>query len=306
MTQIDTVALKSRIDLLALFSRDGNVLRKTTGHSMCVCPFHREKTPSCHIWADHYYCFGCNARGDAITYIRQTRGKTFPEAIELLGGTVSPWRQEFRPPPTPPVEEKLPETDFRAMARWFSGGVSEEQMEDASYKLGVSSESLWWLGMGWCEESRAWSFPMHDGDGRVIGIRLRTSDGKKFAVTGSRSGIFLPSIEADRRLFIMEGPTDTAAALTLGFYGIGRPSCNGSVEQVLTFLKRNRKIREVVLVTDNDSPGITGADALRQKIPLPTWQLLLPTKDIRRYCQVGGSRKLIESMIHSQLPKTNR
>jgi len=51
-----------------------------------LCPFHREKTPSFHVYEDRgfFKCFGCGKGGDAITFLRETEGLEFIEALERL------------------------------------------------------------------------------------------------------------------------------------------------------------------------------------------------------------------------------
>lgn len=50
------------------------------------CPFHHEKTPSFAVSSDKgfYKCFGCDASGDAISFIRAIEGMTFVEAVKQL------------------------------------------------------------------------------------------------------------------------------------------------------------------------------------------------------------------------------
>ncbi|WGW03836.1 DNA primase [Tropicibacter oceani] len=50
------------------------------------CPFHHEKTASFHVddRKGYYYCFGCQAKGDAISFVRETENVSFMEAIEIL------------------------------------------------------------------------------------------------------------------------------------------------------------------------------------------------------------------------------
>ena len=48
------------------------------------CPFHGEKTPSFYVYDDHYHCFGCGAHGDAISFVMQSQGAGFIEAVEQL------------------------------------------------------------------------------------------------------------------------------------------------------------------------------------------------------------------------------
>lgn len=51
-----------------------------------LCPFHNEKTPSFTVYPDgqHFYCFGCGAGGDVITFIRRIENLEYLEAVRLL------------------------------------------------------------------------------------------------------------------------------------------------------------------------------------------------------------------------------
>ncbi len=53
---------------------------------VCNCPFHSEKTPSCTVFSDtqSFYCFGCGAGGDVITFIMKIENLDFSEAVKLL------------------------------------------------------------------------------------------------------------------------------------------------------------------------------------------------------------------------------
>src|SRR5207247_424918 len=61
-------------------------LRKTGARYMGRCPFHEERTPSFSVNAPDklYYCFGCGAKGDLITFVRETEQLDFAGAIEWL------------------------------------------------------------------------------------------------------------------------------------------------------------------------------------------------------------------------------
>lgn len=52
----------------------------------CLCPFHSEKTPSCTVYTgtQSFYCFGCGAGGDVITFTKQIENLDTYEAIKLL------------------------------------------------------------------------------------------------------------------------------------------------------------------------------------------------------------------------------
>lgn len=62
-----------------------NIIRRGRNY-ICSCPFHSEKTPSCTVFTDtqSFYCFGCGAGGDVITFIMKIENLDFTEAVKLL------------------------------------------------------------------------------------------------------------------------------------------------------------------------------------------------------------------------------
>ncbi len=77
--------LKTRNDLTELVSRYSQI-RRAGSNTVCCCPFHSEKTPSFTIFSpgDHFYCFGCGAGGDAITFVMRSENLDYPGAVEHL------------------------------------------------------------------------------------------------------------------------------------------------------------------------------------------------------------------------------
>ena len=66
-------------------------LRKSNqgkGDLWAPCPFHEERTASFHVddRKGFYYCFGCQAKGDAIDFLREIDNLSFMEAVEALAG----------------------------------------------------------------------------------------------------------------------------------------------------------------------------------------------------------------------------
>lgn len=61
-------------------------VRRSGRTMMAVCPFHEEKTASMSLDVARglYYCHGCHASGDVFTFVEETKGATFPEALEIL------------------------------------------------------------------------------------------------------------------------------------------------------------------------------------------------------------------------------
>ena len=61
-------------------------LKRAGSNLKGLCPFHSEKTPSFTVYpADNsFYCFGCGAGGDAISFIRKRENLDYPDAVEFL------------------------------------------------------------------------------------------------------------------------------------------------------------------------------------------------------------------------------
>ena len=61
-------------------------LKKRGSSYFGLCPFHGEKTPSFHVdpAKQMYYCFGCGAGGNVITFLMEYENFSFPEAVERL------------------------------------------------------------------------------------------------------------------------------------------------------------------------------------------------------------------------------
>lgn len=80
---IDRVrAATNLVDLMAAVT---TVKRQGRAH-VAICPFHQEKTPSLSLDPARglYHCFGCGKNGDVFTFVQETQGLDFNEALELL------------------------------------------------------------------------------------------------------------------------------------------------------------------------------------------------------------------------------
>ncbi|MBP1566312.1 MAG: DNA primase [Oscillospiraceae bacterium] len=62
------------------------LLRRQGSNFKCLCPFHSERTPSCTVYRDtqSFYCFGCGAGGDVITFIKRIENLNYIEAVRFL------------------------------------------------------------------------------------------------------------------------------------------------------------------------------------------------------------------------------
>ena len=83
----DIVAVRAATDVVAVITQYTQ-LRRVGTRWVGLCPFHAEKTPSFSVNQELglYRCWGCQVRGDAITFIREVEHLDFVAAVELLAG----------------------------------------------------------------------------------------------------------------------------------------------------------------------------------------------------------------------------
>jgi hypothetical protein len=191
--------------------------------------------------------------------------------------------------------------------------ISSERAEKLAGELGVTSESLRKLGIGWADSNAlrewnasgdgwhdnrptgAYTFPERSGDGRIVGLSLRAEDGRKGAPsgkrTGSKRGLVVPLSLATRAepVLVVEGASDVAALESLGLAAIGRPSNTGGANDLAGMLRD----RDVLVVGERDQkpdgtwPGRDGAERVASRLATK-WKRSVPyalppegSKDVR-------------------------
>lgn len=84
--------LRTRLSISDVVGRkvmwDSRKSNQGKGDFWAPCPFHQEKSASFHVddRKGFYYCFGCHAKGDAISFVRETENVSFMEAVQILAG----------------------------------------------------------------------------------------------------------------------------------------------------------------------------------------------------------------------------
>jgi len=174
-------------------------------------------------------------------------------------------------------------------------------------KLGLPEAAMGLLGAQRAPFPETLAFPMRDGSNGIVGVRLRNVAGKKWAVTGSHQGLFIPQCDPQPVAYLVEGPTNTAAGLAMGVFCIGRPNNVGGIFDINALFKR-LNIRKAVIVGDTDkdksrpdgskfNPGADGACALSEHLAIPHCTLLLPVKDMRDFRSNGGTAKMLNLLV---------
>lgn len=78
-------------------------LRKEGHNLVARCPYHEEKTPSFTVYTDHFFCFGCNVRGDIFDWLMRDASRTFAEAVQVAANLAG---IDLRPLPRVQADER--------------------------------------------------------------------------------------------------------------------------------------------------------------------------------------------------------
>jgi hypothetical protein len=192
------------------------------------------------------------------------------------------------------VIPKQPQIDAEGMLESWARDTEPQVLLFLANHLNVKASSVMEMKVVWAGEFKAFAFPMRDGFGNMVGIRLRNMKGEKWSVKGSRSGLFLPYINPEPHAYVVEGATDTLAALSLNLFAVGRPSCSGGLFQLKTLFER-LGTKRITIIADNDTPGLDGAQSLVRNIQIPCCVITLPCKDLREFVKLDGTVEMLES-----------
>lgn len=221
------------------------------GQWTACCPAHADSSPSLSITL--------NAKGDVLLHC--FRGCSFAEicrelnlsAYEMYDNSCAsePIRSiTSRKHVTSPMIPADPK--WRRMHELFVRRITSDQVEDLARHLKVCQEALTALEVGWSADDQAWTFPEFNGCNEICGIVRRFPDGQKLVMKGGKRGLSLPSGWRERQttLYICEGQSDVAAALSKRLNAIGRPGKTAGLRHLVQ-LCRN-VAQAIVVVVDND------------------------------------------------------
>jgi len=149
--------LRARTPLSALVGRRVRLSKSGRNWKGC-CPFHGEKSPSFHVYDDHFHCFGCGVHGDAISFVMQSEGASFPEAVERLAGEAG---LEVPKPSPRAVEAERQRLDLHGVLDLAQASFARRLHEpegaaalDYLRRRGLSDATIAQFGLGWSGDGR--------------------------------------------------------------------------------------------------------------------------------------------------------
>lgn len=298
------------------------------------------KAEPCPVCQHTDWCVVSNDGGTCICF-RMQSNRPHPKGgwVHILKSMLPPVR---RVRTAPPVRRSLFDAE-RAMAAYraeYEGPAGDvwEAAAELGGELGLTGAVVDRLLPGRSRHYMAWCFPMLDGFGKCVGIRLRRyKSSDKFSVSGSKDGLFYdPELQPaltvarglrGREIVIVEGASDCAAGYEIGLPAVGRSSCMTGAAELKDLCARLR-VDRITIVTDNDTakvrivpgtngappsrvyyrPGIDGAEKLARDLGRAFRIVTPPKKDLRDWVRDGCTAetfKLVADLQKWRLPERN-
>ncbi|WP_299349735.1 DNA primase [uncultured Shimia sp.] len=150
--------LRTRTSLTQVVGRkvmwDSRKSNQGKGDMWAPCPFHQEKTASFHVddRKGYYYCFGCHAKGDAISFVQETENVGFMEAIRILADEAGMQMPERDPRAQEKAEKRTQLTDvmdqavqfFRLQLKTGAGAAARDYLDGRG--LNDAARDRWEIG----------------------------------------------------------------------------------------------------------------------------------------------------------------
>ncbi len=136
-------------------------LKRAGSNLVGNCPFHSERTPSFTVFpaTSSYYCFGCGAGGDVVTFVMQSENLEYREAVEFLAkraGIKIEETYENRKPEEPAVKrDRLLELNKEAARFFYKALLSPSGANARAYleKRGFNSTTIKRFGIGYAPDA---------------------------------------------------------------------------------------------------------------------------------------------------------
>src|SRR5690606_2301677 len=150
--------LRTRVSLSAVVGRkvtwDMRKSNMAKGDWWSPCPFHQEKSASFHVddRKGFYYCFGCHAKGDALTFIRESENIGFMEAVAILASEAGMQLPERDPRAAEKADRRTELIQVMEEAvKWFrlqlkTQAASEARAYLAKRGLSEAAKDRWEIG----------------------------------------------------------------------------------------------------------------------------------------------------------------
>ncbi len=179
----DIARVRAATDIVALIGEHA-ALKRQGRRWVGLCPFHGEKTPSFSVNAEDgfYYCFGCQAKGDAISFVRAMEHLDFVDAVRRLADRAGVTITEDAEAGRDAHRRKALMAAMEAAVEWYhqrlltgaDGGLARDYLRSRGYDSEVVRRfRLGWAPDEWDALSAALSLDGDLAEGTGLGFTNR-------------------------------------------------------------------------------------------------------------------------------------
>lgn len=261
-------------------------------HNKCLCPFHSERTASCHIEKEYFKCFGCGAGGDVIKFVQLLFGLSFYDAVNKIADDFSVGAEHRRKQSAQEVIQaqrtarqrelwRKKETaarmasaaDYTQYYRKCREGLFNPLAHDYLSKRGISIETAkrFWIGF---DENADPARSGHKCPRIIIpvskcffiGRSVDPSTEKKYQKMnskGSSPDIFNQKViwSQTQPVFVVEGVFDALSVEEVGGTAVSLNSASNA-SLLLKLVTEKRPAAPIIICLDADDAGQTGSTML--------------------------------------------
>ena len=273
--------MSQSVDLRLYFVTEGEVVADRP--IKILCPFHSEDTPSCAVYADGAYCFGCK-QSSSPSYLLRRFGVDREELDESRAHLSVRCRPVISNSNSSDTSESSTDS-FLALVDIYAQQLSSLDKEEYFRNRGLFDSTIKTYKLGYT--GRSYSIPIWNRN-RIETIRYRRDDsisrfGSKYWGTRGHNQTFLfAPIGLRSSTILCEGELDCLLLIQLGFTAVSLTNGSGTDLKSLQNDSEFGKIKDLVIATDADGAGWSFALRTKKELSKSTNCRLirLPKKDI--------------------------
>lgn len=183
-------------------------LKKAGRNYLGLCPFHAERTPSFTVSPDKnmFYCFGCKAGGDVVSFVSKVEGLTYFEALQQLAKEAGIELDHIRKGPDLSRDYELVEYVQGIFREHFKKSTTAQEY---CQKRGLSHETVERFQIGYAPANGDYVVAMLNKAGfsmdlaKKLGVVSFGSDGSSFAYMRDR--LTFPILDTRGRIVAFGG-----------------------------------------------------------------------------------------------------
>lgn len=246
------------------------------------CPFHAEKSGSCHISNNLFRCWGCGASGDLIRFVELMEQCDFMQAVDFIGEKFRldfgrKWsaveiaefekrkaEREKQQKLEAEHKQKVIERNWKLLPHKIIGWHEDVLKTDYWFSRGFTMETIERFFLGYDEKYKCVTIPYSR---KLNYYQSRSVEGEK-RFYKPRSDLYgneplynAEALKSDKCVFVTEAPIDSISIMQCG--GISVALCGvANAEKLVKYIVANKLAPKLLLALDNDKVGKETTDKL--------------------------------------------